>query len=140
MFANISSLCCVRVVFFLMIRRPPRSTRTDTLFPYPTLFRSPDRHRHTASRSPPRDLDLRAILLPDRHAATMRCRVTLKPGLRRAHAAIIPAHDPDRAQTTDSQDHMRKFAPRSDRTMVVEGTRVALRVDLGGSSKMKKRN
>src|SRR3546814_15166254 len=27
-------------IFFLMIRRPPRSTRTDTLFPYPTLFRS----------------------------------------------------------------------------------------------------
>src|SRR3546814_8063189 len=26
--------------FLLMIRRPPRSTRTDTLFPYPTLFRS----------------------------------------------------------------------------------------------------
>src|SRR3546814_1185082 len=30
------------MVFFLMIRRPPRSTRTDTLFPYPTLFRSLD--------------------------------------------------------------------------------------------------
>src|SRR3546814_14171990 len=30
------------IVFFLMIRRPPRSTRTDTLFPYTTLFRSPD--------------------------------------------------------------------------------------------------
>src|SRR3546814_8428972 len=28
-------------VFFLMRRRPPRSTRTDTLFPYTTLFRSP---------------------------------------------------------------------------------------------------
>src|SRR3546814_9350902 len=28
-------------VFFLMIRRPPRSTRTYTLFPYTTLFRSP---------------------------------------------------------------------------------------------------
>src|SRR3546814_13415444 len=27
-------------VFFLMIRRPPRATRTDTLFPYTTLFRS----------------------------------------------------------------------------------------------------
>src|SRR3546814_6244164 len=27
--------------FFLMLRRPPRSTRTDTLFPYTTLFRSP---------------------------------------------------------------------------------------------------
>src|SRR3546814_16340254 len=33
-------LCCIRVFFFLMIRRPPRSTRTDTLFPYTTLFRS----------------------------------------------------------------------------------------------------
>src|SRR3546814_2452344 len=33
---DVSSVC----VFFLMIRRPPRSTRTDTLFPYTTLFRS----------------------------------------------------------------------------------------------------
>src|SRR3546814_15132104 len=31
--------------FFLMIRRPPRSTRTDTLFPYTTLFRSFQRPR-----------------------------------------------------------------------------------------------
>src|SRR3546814_6628815 len=28
-----------------MIRRPPRSTRTDTLFPYTTLFRSPSRRQ-----------------------------------------------------------------------------------------------
>src|SRR3546814_20856495 len=28
------------IYFFLMIRRPPRSTRTDTRFPYTTLFRS----------------------------------------------------------------------------------------------------
>src|SRR3546814_7252853 len=31
-------------IFFLMLRRPPRSTRTDTLFPYTTLFRSPPGH------------------------------------------------------------------------------------------------
>src|SRR3546814_3488320 len=31
---------CMYFFFFLMIRRPPRSTRTDTLFPYTTLFRS----------------------------------------------------------------------------------------------------
>src|SRR3546814_19530336 len=31
---------CIALFFFLMIRRPPRSTRTDTLFPYTTLFRS----------------------------------------------------------------------------------------------------
>src|SRR3546814_15352163 len=34
-FVYVSSSC-----FFLMIRRPPRSTRTDTLFTYTTLFRS----------------------------------------------------------------------------------------------------
>src|SRR3546814_13311847 len=31
---------CFVFSFFLMIPRPPRSTRTDTLFPYTTLFRS----------------------------------------------------------------------------------------------------
>src|SRR3546814_6348890 len=33
-------ICVSCDCFFLMIRRPPRSTRTDTLFPYTTLFRS----------------------------------------------------------------------------------------------------
>src|SRR3546814_11917785 len=37
---SILSLCLGFFFFFLMIRRPPRSTRTDTLFPYTTLFRS----------------------------------------------------------------------------------------------------
>src|SRR3546814_15377983 len=39
----IGGLLCLYVIvriLFLMIRRPPRSTRTDTLFPYTTLFRS----------------------------------------------------------------------------------------------------
>src|SRR3546814_14176023 len=54
-----SFLYFLPLFFFLMIRRPPRSTRTDTLFPYTTLFRSsrrnPDnrarrRHRRRASR------------------------------------------------------------------------------------------
>src|SRR3546814_20046628 len=44
-------------IFFLMIRRPPRSTRTDTLFPYTTLFRS---HLRTA---PP------LVALPDAKAS-----------------------------------------------------------------------
>src|SRR3546814_4515436 len=35
-------LYTIYVICFLMIRRPPRSTRTDTLFPYTTLFRSGD--------------------------------------------------------------------------------------------------
>src|SRR3546814_4461740 len=37
-------IMCMTLCFFLMIRRPPRSTRTDTLFPYTTLFRSKAQH------------------------------------------------------------------------------------------------
>src|SRR3546814_13381332 len=40
LFCNASVLHYYCYFFFLMIRRPPRSTRTDTLFPYTTLFRS----------------------------------------------------------------------------------------------------
>src|SRR3546814_20022251 len=54
--------------FSLMIRRPPRSTRTDTLFPYTTLCRAPVR---TGGRRPNlgpgayrRDGDLMAGLIP----------------------------------------------------------------------------
>src|SRR3546814_2174565 len=35
------SAVALHVCVFLLIRRPPRATRTDTLFPYATLFRSP---------------------------------------------------------------------------------------------------
>src|SRR3546814_11067530 len=47
----------VMVFFFLMIRRPPRSTRTDTLFPYTTLFRS-----QVAVQGVPQESE---VLLPD---------------------------------------------------------------------------
>src|SRR3546814_16549968 len=42
----IDTVCrlCHRYFFFLMKLRPPRSTRTDTLFPYTTLFRSHEGH------------------------------------------------------------------------------------------------
>src|SRR3546814_16662840 len=62
------------IVVFLMIRRPPRSTRTDTLCPYTTLFRSewrcravPGTHRaqgDTADRLSPRHRDRRTDALP----------------------------------------------------------------------------
>src|SRR3546814_7267677 len=38
--SSLASLMLLCIFLFLMIRRPPRSTRTDTLFPYTTLFRS----------------------------------------------------------------------------------------------------
>src|SRR3546814_15166644 len=55
---------CIFVFVFLMLRRPPRSTRTDTLFPYPTLFRSREPAPETAARAVAAD-----DLDPDRHLA-----------------------------------------------------------------------
>src|SRR3546814_3379079 len=56
-----------RNFFFLMIRRPPRSTRTDTLFPYTTLFRS------VGDQDPVPDLRQRDIA--EAHRAPGRRRV-----------------------------------------------------------------
>src|SRR3546814_3884231 len=55
-----------------MIRRPPRSTRTDTLFPYTTLFRSPRTH---SARSLICMAQTSAMLMPaifDERAASLR--------------------------------------------------------------------
>src|SRR3546814_7724640 len=80
-------------VFFLMIRRPPRTTRTDTLFPYTTLFRSrgdrasrPPRPRaEGAARDCGRD---RAALRPDlcrREAPPPQARALSRPAEARLH-------------------------------------------------------
>src|SRR3546814_7865656 len=66
------------MVVFLMIRRPPRSTRTDTLFPYTTLFRSGHADR-LAERGIARQRDLQlAMLVADQPLLAPRlfpCRV-----------------------------------------------------------------
>src|SRR3546814_13461830 len=46
----------ILLMFFLMIRRPPRSTRTDTLFPYTTLFLSRERMKKGVGRGRPTPL------------------------------------------------------------------------------------
>src|SRR3546814_11990583 len=60
-----------------MIRRPPRSTRTDTLFPYTTLFRSPVRRDHQQGPRPRQALPERA---PDLGEAV---------ALQRVHRAAV---------------------------------------------------
>src|SRR3546814_18486000 len=67
-----------------MIRRPPRSTRIDTLFPYTTLFRS--------GRSARRTRQCRALPRP-----VVRCRYTAATR-RTAHSLAI---HPDRPQASD---------------------------------------
>src|SRR3546814_167949 len=64
-----------------MIRRPPRSTRTDTLFPYTTLFRSSAlREAETALGTYARDLEenakLKVGLDESRKAAALQSRMT----------------------------------------------------------------
>src|SRR3546814_1879754 len=44
-----------------MIRRPPRSTRTDKLFPYPTLFRSPPAGRSVRAAAMARPIGEQAV-------------------------------------------------------------------------------
>src|SRR3546814_13838569 len=53
-------------LFFLMIRPPPKSKRSDTLFPYTTLFRS----RHPRGARPPEG---RGCPRPGRRGAAHRC-------------------------------------------------------------------
>src|SRR3546814_8966055 len=82
-----------------MIRRPPRATRTDTLFPYTTLFRSPGRRPlrqrralRAAGRRRREAAGRRGLPLPfeaDDEASARRRRLGLAPGqIGRAHAEL----------------------------------------------------
>src|SRR3546814_10366824 len=73
-----------------MIRRPPRSTRTDTLLPYTTLFRSP----HTCSRSSPATLPMPRGASPRNRAARRSEEHTsdLQSLMRRSYAVFCLKH------------------------------------------------
>src|SRR3546814_13375317 len=86
-----------------MIRRPPRSTRTDTLFPYTTLFRSPWPHSSpNSSPSPrpthPRPRTPRANPKPPRNKPFSRLREKVPEGRMRAPLILtlilLPPHKP----------------------------------------------
>src|SRR3546814_2077727 len=73
-----------------MIRRPPRSTRTDTLFPYTTLFRSV-RFRDPRLRHPPSQQSSANVALARRRCSALRTEPTearscppIPPAYRRA--------------------------------------------------------
>src|SRR3546814_811155 len=76
-----------------MIRRPPRSTRTDTLLPYTTLFRSPHRAPTAQHRDPSR-AD-RYHREPDRHAQKQQHKQDSKTDEGGCHSAS--AEDPEPA-------------------------------------------
>src|SRR3546814_16082947 len=68
------------MVVVLMLRRPPRSTRTDTLFPYPSLFRSLAAEEDAAQHQ-------------GAHPLGMRLRIGKRQGRAPGAAEHVPAHD-----------------------------------------------
>src|SRR3546814_16586515 len=112
---------------FLMIRQPPRSTRTDTLFPYPTRFRSFGRDGI---------LDSDAVLAVADYAKTLsdpawaKGRAASVASGREVFAAnCVVCHG---EQGRGSQQLGAPNLTDQDRNSVVSGKRVSVRVGLGG--------
>src|SRR3546814_13174598 len=88
-----------------MIRRPPRSTRTDTLFPYTTLFRSRNRrsvHASVVTHTTSTILD--SVAVED-----------LAPGTRRRHADSVVMTRYRREVAGNDDDVVRVLAFPQDR-------------------------
>src|SRR3546814_19668545 len=115
------------ILFLLMILRPPRSTRTDTLFPYTTLFRS---HSFPAFCRTPASVPPKCLQPPQRAAHRP---ASLPPRPKRAQSASA-RHCALQASATVQ----RLKAPPSDRKSVVQGKGVSVRVDLGGGRCIRK--
>src|SRR3546814_6981908 len=97
-----------------MIRRPPRSTRTDTLFPYTTLFRSPDHRRYPRLASPGKASPRGGFVMTDaldrkRQAITARRDASTFPGEVEASDAALARLDAIRSEehTSELQSLMR---------------------------------
>src|SRR3546814_20795246 len=116
-----------------MIRRPPRSTRTDTLFPYTTLFRSTEYpyRRETAGRR----------ALQRTRPASGRVRPADRAAQRRLFARRFERRCALRRPLARSGSGRAGGAecPPGDRKSVVEGKSVSGRVGLGGRRNVKKK-
>src|SRR3546814_13539453 len=106
--------------FFCMIRRPPRSTRTDTLFPYTTLFRA------RASPVPQISTGLNEIVREFKPTAA-------SDGKPSSVGAGFGRSDCGPGPSSQSRSN-------TDRTSVVEGKSVSVHVDIGGCRYIKKTN
>src|SRR3546814_7394987 len=99
-----------------MIRRPPRSTRTDTLFPYTTLFRShsPPTAQSPPSPAPPLAADPQSPTFPSAPPVKAHSRST-PPRARHYRPAahpVPPAWPPHRWQTPAYRPAQRRLAAR----------------------------
>src|SRR3546814_20404342 len=130
--------------FFLMIRRPPRSTRTDTLFPYTTLFRSGGycrgivyaSHEHAGKQRPQRrfDIDLRDVDHLPRTSASKRIGGVERDASRRLlnifQYRYRPGHTAGRCNTIKDFTHCTIFPKAPSPAPIIRLT-WEKRIDLG---------
>src|SRR3546814_4955236 len=96
-------------VFCLLTRRPPSSTRTDTLFPYPTLFRS----RLAANRLDRLDGDQRILAAADWHQRASG-QIQLTDRRRHAAARLCRFRSRAKARERDTPAQIQPVAIRSE--------------------------
>src|SRR3546814_8106861 len=92
---------------FLMIRRPPRSTRTDTLFPYTTLFRSRNERQRDRGARLSRDARICAPVRCDAGARRRAARRRRGTGVQAADAHLRGRADRSEEHTSELQSLMR---------------------------------
>src|SRR3546814_19996710 len=118
-----------------MIRRPPRSTRTDTLFPYTTLFRS----RRCAAGCPSRTTSRHRMPIisespePVLYIMLNKARSRCPAQLSRSGASRMAL-----ISGRDENPTIERALRLGDRKSVGKGTRVSDRVELGGRGVGKK--
>src|SRR3546814_11844294 len=125
--------------FFLMIRRPPRSTRTDTLFPYTTLFRSPDDREvidlmlaHVPTNKVEGAYNRAAYMERRRELAIIWAELVSQNLLKPADLVPLPV----KANPFKGVKRQPQSTPRSEERRV--GKECVVRVDLGGRRIIKK--
>src|SRR3546814_4542623 len=114
-----SFLRSYRCFFFLMIRRPPRSTRTDTLFPYTTLFRSerhggaPRKERDERGERSQRRLEVSAALRSEEHTSELQ-------SLMRISYAVFCLKKKNKKKVTIKNKHHHRTKKQTECTMHIE--------------------
>src|SRR3546814_17737651 len=108
-----------------MIRRPPRSTRTDTLFPYTTLFRSDGPYRFLLASIGGIPVAYGACAAAPSGAGMIEDLFTLPAYRQRGIASALIAHFSGQLVAQGCDFIL-------DRKSVVSGKSVSVRVDLGG--------
>src|SRR3546814_16479890 len=116
-----------------MVRRPPISTRTDTLFPYTTLFRSIGEAAETSAQLAAGDLGVRLPVRGDDELAVLGRSFN-------AMADSSEAQIKARAELSLVQQRFVSDVSQElrDRKSVVKGKRVSVRVDICGRRSLKK--